>query len=145
MNIVRYNPGLRNFNSSAFNSIVDRFINDTFNGNESNGSFLPAVDIVENDKAFELEFAVPGMKKEDIKIDFKDHTLTISGERKFEKEDENVNYHTRETRYGSFQRSFYLPENVNDNKIKASYTDGILKIEVPKEEKKELSKTIKVG
>ena len=147
MNIVRYNPALRAFNKRSFDSIIDRFFNDTFDTSLSNGNsnFLPAVDVVEHEKAFELEFAVPGMKKDDFKIDYKDGTLTVSGERKFEQENKEANYHTRETRYGSFSRSFYLPENVNDKKISASYEDGILKLVLPKDAKKELTRTIKVG
>lgn len=147
MNLVRYNPGLRNLSSSSFNSILDRFFNDTFDDSQvTRGSnFSPAVDIVEKEKAFELELAVPGMKKEDFNIDFKDGKLTISGDRKFEKEDKEVNYHTRETGYGAFSRSFYLPESVEDSKIKASYEDGILKLVLPKDTKKELTRTIKVG
>ncbi|MDH3711326.1 MAG: Hsp20/alpha crystallin family protein [Cyclobacteriaceae bacterium] len=147
MNIVRYNPGLRNFSNRSFNSILDRFFNDTFDTSMGSRdySYLPEVDIVETEKTFELELAAPGMKKDDFTIDFNDGKLTISGERKFEKENKDVNYHTRETRYGAFSRSFYLPENVDDSKIKAAYEDGILKVVIPKDEKKELKRTIKVG
>jgi len=78
-------------------------------------------------------------------IDFNNDQLTISGERKIEKEQEELNYHTRETRYGTFSRTFHLPENVNDTKIQAAYNDGILKITLPKDEKKELKRTIKIN
>lgn len=147
MNLVRYNPGLRNFSNSSFNSILDRFFNDTFDSgfDVEKAAYLPAVDIVETEKSFALEVAAPGMKKEDFQIDFNDGKLTISGERKFEKESKDVNYHTRETRYGSFSRSFYLPENIDESKIKASYEDGILNVTIPKDEKKDLKRTIKVG
>lgn len=147
MNIVRYNPGLRNFSNRSFNSILDRFFNDTFDSSLGfkDYNYLPEVDIVETEKTFELELAVPGMKKEDFKLDFNEGKLTISGERKFEKEHKEVNYHTRETRYGAFSRSFYLPDNIDDSKIKAAYEDGILKVVVPKDDKKDLKRTIKVG
>ncbi|TDI75338.1 MAG: Hsp20/alpha crystallin family protein [Betaproteobacteria bacterium] len=143
MTLVRYNPALRNFSSRSFNNILDRFFHDTF---ETNGNgFVPAVDISETDKTFELELAVPGFKKDDFTIDFNNDQLTISGERKFEKEQEELNYLTRETRYGTFSRTFHLPENVNDTKIQAAYNDGILKITLPKDEKKELKRTIKIN
>ncbi len=147
MNIVRYNPALRAFNKGSFDSIIDRFFTDTFDNSlgKANGNYLPAVDVVEHDTAFELDFAVPGMNKDDFKIDYKDGTLTVSGERKFEQEHKDANYHTRETRYGSFSRSFYLPDNVNDKKITASYENGMLKVVLPKDAKKELTRTIKVG
>ena len=108
MTLVRYNPALRNFSSRSFNSILDRFFQDTFESQENGSGFVPAVDISETDKSFELELAAPGLKKEDFIIDFKDDQLTISGERKFEKEQKEINYHTRETRYGTFSRTFHL-------------------------------------
>ena len=144
MTLVRYNPGLRNFGTRSFNTMLDRFFNDTLESHNGSG-FVPAVDISEADKSFQLEFAVPGFKKEDFNIDFNDGQLTISGERKFEKEQTDVNYHARETRYGTFSRSFHLPENINDKKIEAVYTDGILKVIIPKDEKKVLKRTIKIN
>jgi HSP20 family protein len=145
MTLVRYNPALRNFSSRSFNSILDRFFQDTFESQENGSGFVPAVDISETDKSFELELAVPGLKKEDFTIDFKDDQLTISGERKFEQEQKEINYHTRETRYGTFSRTFHLPESVNDTKIQAVYNDGILKVTLPKDEKKALKRTIKIN
>ena len=147
MNIVRYNPGLRNFSNRSFNTLLDRFFNDTFDAGfgSRDTHYLPAVDIVETDKTFELEFAVPGMKKGDFEINFDEGKLTISGERKFEKETKEVNYHTRETRYGKFSRSFYLPENVDDTKINANYENGILNVVIPKTEREDNRRTIKVG
>ena len=108
-------------------------------------AFVPAVDVSESEKSFDLEFAVPGFKKEDFNIDFNDGKLTVSGERKFEKEQKEVNYHSRETGYGKFSRTFHLPENVNDKKIAAVYADGILKVSLPKDEKKEIKRTIKIN
>ena len=145
MALVRYNPALRNFSSRSFNSILDKFFQDAFEANGNGSDFVPAVDISETDKSFELEVAVPGLRKEDFSISYDDGLLTISGERKLETENKEINYHTRETRYGSFSRSFQLPDNVNDSKISANYQDGILKVSMPKDEKKELRKTIKVN
>lgn len=145
MTLVRYNPALRNFSSRSFNSILDKFFQDAFETNGNASGFVPAVDISETEKSFELELAVPGFKKEDFDINYDDGQLTISGERKSESENKEINYHTRETRYGSFSRSFQLPENVSDSKIQAVYQDGILKVTLPKDEKKELKKSIKVN
>jgi len=146
MTLVRYNPALRNFSSRSFNSLLDKFFQDAFesNSNGNGNGFVPAVDVAESDKAFVLEFAVPGFKKEDFNIDYNDGQLTVSGERKFQSEKDEVNYHSRQTNYGAFSRSFHLPENINDNKIQAVYQDGILKVTLPKDEKKELKKTIKI-
>jgi len=145
MTLVRYNPALRNFSTRSFNGILDRFFQDTFESQENGSGFVPAVDISETDKSFELELAAPGLKKEDFTIDFKDDQLTISGERKFENEQKEINYHTRETRYGTFSRTFHLPESVNDTKIQAVYNEGILKVTLPKDQKKELKRTIKIN
>jgi HSP20 family protein len=103
------------------------------------------VDIVENDKAYEIHVAVPGMNKEDFKLDLNDNFLTVSGERKFTKEQKEKNFHSIETQFGTFSRSFALPENVDAAKINAKYNNGILEINVPKDEKKTLKTTIAVN
>ena len=143
MKLVRYNPRLRNFTPGTFGTFVDRFFDEAFQGTE-NQDFVPRVDVAETDKNFEISFAVPGMKKEEFTVDFKDGQLTISGERKIEKEDKSRNYHSIETQYGSFSRTFYLPENIDHSKINATYTDGILNVIVPKDEKKVLKSVIEV-
>lgn len=107
--------------------------------------FQPRVDIVENDQAYELHVAVPGMNKEDFQIEMKDNFLTVSGERKFSNEKKEANWHSIETQFGSFSRSFSLPENVDASKITAKYTNGILEVSIPKDEKKALKATIKVN
>jgi HSP20 family protein len=89
--------------------------------------------------------AVPGMNKEDFKINLDDNYLTISGERKQSKEKKENLYRSYETQFGSFSRSFSLPENVDGEKIAAQYTNGILVVTVPKDEKKSLKQTIKVN
>jgi HSP20 family protein len=90
--------------------------------------------------------AVPGVNKEDFKIDLNDNYLTISGERKFKRESkEGNNVHSVETQYGTFSRSFTLPENVDSAKISAKYNNGILEVIVPKDEKKIVKATIKVN
>jgi HSP20 family protein len=103
------------------------------------------VDIIENEKAFEIHVAVPGMNKEDFKIDFKENLLTVSGERKYTREKDEKRFKSIETQYGSFSRRFSLPENVDAEKIQAKYNNGILELTVPKDEKKALKTTIKVA
>lgn len=80
---------------------------------------------------------VPGIKKEDIKVDIKDGALVIKGERKLEKKEEEDKYTRIERTYGSFQRRILLPDNVEQTQIKAAYEDGVLKVSIPKTEKPE--------
>ena len=103
------------------------------------------MDVLETEKAFLIHVAVPGVSKEDFKIDLNDNYLTISGERKFKNEKKDHNFHSVETQYGSFSRSFSLPENADAASINAQYNNGILEINVPKDEKKILKTTIKVN
>eukprot|EP01035_Chromulina_nebulosa_P028465 gene28465-37573_t len=102
---------------------------------ENNTSFFrPSVDVKETETSFELAFTLPGLEKEDVKIELKDNRLTVSGERKMEKEENNTRYHRVETHYGSFSRSFMLPENVNADAIEAVFKNGILTLTLPKTE-----------
>ncbi len=145
MNIIRYNT-LNDFVPTTFSNMIDRFFNESLSRSGGSAySFVPKVDIVENEKAFELHLAVPGMNKEAFKIDLNENRLTISGERKFTRSKDEHNFHSIETQYGSFSRSFYLPENVDAGKISATYQDGILELVIPKDEKKNLKTTIKVN
>ena len=84
------------------------------------------------------------MEKNDFNLDVNDDTLTISGERKFENESKEKNYHSIETYFGSFKRAFHLPKDVDQNKIDATYKNGILNVILPKDAKAELKSTIKV-
>lgn len=146
MSIIRYNSSLNDFTPTSFSNLIDRFFNES--ASRSGGSaysFVPRVDVVENEKAFEIQVAVPGLNKDDIKLDLNDNLLTISGERKFTKERKENNFHSFETQYGTFSRSFSLPENVDGSKISAQYVNGILEITVPKDEKKIVKTTIKVN
>lgn len=100
------------------------------------GRTLPSVNVKEIEKAFEIEFAAPGMKKEDFQISLDRNVLTVSSETKTESEEKNEEgkYTRREFNYQSFKRSFTLPETVEQDKIEAEYTDGILKIAIPKKD-----------
>jgi HSP20 family protein len=95
---------------------------------------VPAVNIVENDDEFVIEVAVPGLDKQDFKIDLENNQLTISSEREDKSEDKNERMIRKEFRYSSFSRSFTLPETVENDKIKAKQKDGILYVTIPKKE-----------
>jgi HSP20 family protein len=95
-------------------------------------AFAPAVDIYEDEHKVVLKLEVPGMKQEDFDIRVENNTLTVRGERKFEKEEKEENFHRIERRYGSFYRAFTVPNTVNTENVAASYDAGVLKIELEK-------------
>ena len=103
----------------------------------------PLVDITEDEKEYLVKAELPEMKKDEIKINVQNDVLSISGERKYEKEEKDKKYHRVERAYGSFMRSFTLPEDADGSKVNAEYKDGVLKIHLPKSEKAK-PKTIEV-
>jgi len=126
----------------------DFFNEDFFPTFNRTATSLPAVNIREDEKAFYLELAVPGMDKKDLHIEVKDDILTISSEHKEEKQQDQDGYKRKEFSYSSFCRSFYLPEDVNGENIGASYKDGILNVEIPKldeNKKKEKIREVKIS
>jgi len=94
----------------------------------------PAVDIIENDNELVLKADVPGVEMKDIDIQLENGTLTVRGERKFEREDKNKGFHRMERIYGTFVRYFTLPETVDPEHVKAAYEAGVLTITLPKKE-----------
>tara|TARA_B100000575_G_scaffold171612_1_gene137417 strand:+ start:20840 stop:21265 length:426 start_codon:yes stop_codon:yes gene_type:complete len=126
MRIVKYNN-----NNNIYPSLINDFFNDDFGLNFFNNNYsVPSVNSVENNESFEIDLAVPGMKKDDFSIELKDKVLIISSENLDSENKDNIRL--REFNYSSFQRSFRIPESVDHNKIKASYKNGILKIKLPK-------------
>jgi HSP20 family protein len=131
MAITRWDPfrevvALQNRMNSLFREM---------NENESpltTASFVPAVDIYEDPKKVVLKLEVPGIEEKDLDIRVENNTLTVKGERKFEKEEKEENFHRIERRYGTFFRSFTLPSTVDSEHINASYNAGILKLELSK-------------
>ena len=93
---------------------------------------VPAVDIVEKDKAFEVSVELPGLSESDIDVKVTDNRLTVTGEKKEEREETDKGYHLSERRYGSFMRSFSLPPGVDAGKIDASFKNGVLRVTLPK-------------
>jgi len=96
--------------------------------------WAPRVDISETDDNFCIKAEVPGIKREDVKINIEDHVLSIHGENEQVKEEEGEQFHRVERYYGSFRRSFTLPENVDEEKIEANFKDGLLTLTIPKTE-----------
>jgi len=143
MSLVRWNPArdLAAWPSNLFgiqremNRMFDNFFDDT-NRNEDYAltAWSPAVDIAEHDDQYVVKMELPGVNKEEVKITLESNILTIRGEKKQEKETKKENYHRVERSYGSFQRSFTLPTTVKNDKIDASFKDGILNINLPKAE-----------
>jgi len=95
-------------------------------------SFVPAVDIYEDNKKVVLKLEIPGIEENDLDIRVENNTLTVKGERKFEKDEKEENFHRIERRYGSFYRAFTLPSTVDTEHVNANYNAGILKLELSK-------------
>ena len=94
----------------------------------------PPVDITEDDKEYVIKAELPEMKKEDIKLSVEDNVMSISGERKYEKEEKGKKYHRIERTYGSFMRRFTLPDTADGSTVSAEYKDGVLNVRLPKSE-----------
>ncbi len=136
MRIVKYN------NNNVFPSLINEFFNDDFGMNFLNRSHsVPSVNSLENNDSFEIDLAVPGMKKEDFTIELNDKVLVISSETS--NTIENDKMRLNEFNFSSFQRSFRVPDSVDLDKIKANYKNGILKIKLPKR-KESISKPNRV-
>lgn len=148
MTLIRRSNGLFQGAPSFFDDFLTK---DVFDWSKANnvvkGSSLPAVNVKEDKDSFEVEVAVPGLDKEDFKIELENDILTISSEKEATKESGEKNYMRREFQYSSFKRTFSLPENaVNGDKVEANYTDGVLHILLPKKEevKPKPAKTIAI-
>ena len=125
MRIVKYN------NNNAFPSLMNEFFNDDLRMNLFNRRHsVPSVNSLENNDSFEIDLAVPGMKKDDFTIELNDKILVISSDNSNYDQSERIRLN--EFNYSSFQRSFRVPESVELDKIKANYKNGILKIKLPK-------------
>lgn len=125
-------------NPTRFSEWLDEVMEDAFSwhtGNGTNGdsTFAPELNVYETDNTFEVNVALPGMRKQDFDVSYDNGLLTISGERKMEHDENSWKYHHIETRFGRFRRSLPLPEGViNQDKIEATYENGILNVKVPK-------------
>lgn len=134
MTITKYNP-MRDL--MGLSERLNRMFEDMggFRGeNEITGSWVPAVDVYESEHAIEIKADLPGMTEKDIDITVENNTLTIKGERRFENDEKKDHYHRIERQYGSFYRSFQLPNTVDVTKVKANFKSGILELTLPKRE-----------
>lgn len=132
MALMRYNRPSGSPISKSFSDIMDEFFNDVVN--ERRDNFVPSIDISETEDQFLISAELPGMDKDDIDISVENGQLVITGERSFENEEKGKKFHRVETRYGSFERSFQLPENVDEESISATYENGLLNISIDKTE-----------
>ena len=138
MNLVRWNPWreMTTLQNRINNFFDDHYFPTSREDKEFMGVWYPVVDMFEKDDGVVIKAELPGMEKKDISIDIKDRVLTVKGERKHENEVKEENYYRKERSYGRFQRSFSLPAEVDSDKIKAEFKDGLLKIEIPMPEEK---------
>ena len=104
----------------------------SYEAGETTRTWQPLVDIIENDHAYEVKAELPGIAKEDVQLTVENNVLTLSGERKFEKDVNQENCHRIERSYGAFSRSFTLPSRVDAEKVEARYENGVLTVVVPK-------------
>ena len=137
MELVRWNPW---HNMMTFRNRMNRMLDESFwplsRSEEDLGlsSFHPAIDVYEEDDAYVVKAELPGIDKKDITLDLKDRVLTLKGERSHENEVKEDKYYRRERSYGKFCRAFTLPAQVDPEKIKAEFKDGVLNISIPKPE-----------
>jgi HSP20 family protein len=129
MNLIPWSP------FRELDQMLSRYMRDGLGSSgENNLQWRPTADITETDKEYLIKADLPEVKKEDIDISVDNGVLTLCGERRVEKSTENEKEHRRESFYGTFQRSFALPEDVDEDKISAECKDGVLKVHLPKSE-----------
>jgi HSP20 family protein len=147
MNIVRHDPfrELRSLQDEMTRLFTGA--NPSSMGREDmlNGEWIPKVDIFENSDSLVLEAELPGMTRNDFELSFENNVITLSGQRKFEKKSEGDNYHRLERSYGSFTRSFTLPQTVTAEGAKAEFNNGILFVTLPKREETKARKIEVLG
>jgi len=138
---------LTKFNLAPVSSFFSVFghpqFRDVLEGEEPVIAYAPRVDVVENKENFIVRAELPGMKKDEVKLKLENNVLTLSGEKRDDEKRDEDNFHLRETRYGKFERSFRLTDNIDRSNIVADYKDGVLTISLPKT-KESLSKEIAI-
>jgi len=131
--LTRWEP-FREF--STLQDRINRLFRESYAGDRdeslSTSSFAPAVDVYEDEHKVALKIEVPGIDEKDIDVQVENNTLTVHGERKIDKEEKEENYRRVERQYGSFTRTFTLPQTVDTENVSATYDKGVLKISLPK-------------
>ncbi len=135
MNLINWTP------FGETDDVYDRFFSNAFRPSSlrllgADVQWRPAADIFETEKEYSIKLDLPEVKKKDVDVRVSDDILTIKGERRMQKETEDEKQHRRESYYGSFSRSFSLPENIDEKRIKAPSKDGVLRIVLPKTKEK---------
>jgi HSP20 family protein len=147
MNLVKWNP-FRELEevSNRLNSLFGRMPARAETGADmlAVADWMPTVDISETESGYLIKAEIPEVKKEDVKVNIQDGMLTISGERHQEKEEKNKRYHRLERVYGSFSRSFRMPDDADENTVNAEFKDGMLNVTLPKSKKAE-TKSVSVS
>ena len=134
MTLIKWTPRPASIFDDMNKMISNVYENDWNFPVRSKTNWSPEVDVKESDNSFTLTADIPGLTKKDVNLNVSDNVLSIYGERKVEDEKESGNFHYRERRYGSFSRTFNLPETVKEEDISASFKNGILIVELPKQE-----------
>jgi HSP20 family protein len=132
MTLVRWDPGRQ---LDTFQSDIDRVFDAFFGGRAVGGAnrrWVPPMDLVETDDHLVLKADLPGLAEDDVKIEINDDVLTVSGERKTERQERKDGYHRVERAYGSFSRSLSLPHGVDADQVRASFDKGVLEVRIPK-------------
>ncbi len=132
MTLVKWNPARSMYHWR--NDFINDFINNDRIFNPSRENWFPEVDVTEDENNYQVHLELPGLSKDDVKISFKDDVLMISGEKKYEEKEEKKNFHHNERRFGKFQRAFRINSDVIEDKIDASFKDGVLVVDLPKAE-----------
>jgi len=133
MTTILRNPDFKDL-QSQLHRIFEPFARMTTDEDLATGTWVPPVDVAETQDKILVRAEVPGMKQDDIAIEFENGVLTIKGERRLEKNADGVTWHRVERTYGNFVRSFTLPRTVDAERIGATYREGVLEIEIPKKE-----------
>ena len=136
MTIVRWEP-FREL--SSLQTEMNRLFNaafDTPRGNDGGRRWMPAMDLVETDEHFVLRADLPGMTESDVNIELEDNVLTVSGERKAEREEKGEGFYRVERSFGSFSRSLTLPKGIDAEAVNASFSNGVLEVRIPKPEER---------
>jgi len=135
MNVVRWDPFAEM--QSLFGPLMPRSLGlmSRVSGDGDTLEWSPSADISETDREYLIRAELPGVKKEDVKVNLADGMITIEGERKQEKDEKTEKFHRIERLYGSFSRRFSLPEHIKADAVRSEYKDGVLSVHIPKTEK----------
>lgn len=138
MTLTRWKPfgDLLSLHDRINRIFEDQYRKDASKGTDSFDSWYPATDVYETKDDYVFKMEVPGLKNDDVKVEFHNSTLTVSGEKKQEKDVKEENFHRIESYSGAFSRSFTLPKNVDSQKISATMKNGILELRIAKAEEK---------